>query len=110
MEARRRAEQIEDGEKLARGWCVGSERFRQELLEQVTTLAQSRFAGPEWRETTEKKAERILSEDATGNSATCFPGVTNPSSWTAAAIAILRPFAITSGARKVARARHQKSD
>ena len=63
MEARRKAEQTEEGEKLPRGWCVGSDRFRQELLEQMTTMAQSRFAGPEWRETNEKKAERLLSEE-----------------------------------------------
>jgi putative transposase len=66
MEARRKAEQTEEGEKLPRGWCVGSDRFRQELLEQMTTMAQSRFAGPEWRETNEKKAERILSEELNG--------------------------------------------
>ena len=29
-------------------------------------MAQSKFAGPEWRETTEKKAERILSEELNG--------------------------------------------
>jgi hypothetical protein len=32
----------------------------------MTTMAQSRFAGPEWRETNEKKAERILSEELNG--------------------------------------------
>jgi hypothetical protein len=45
------------------GWCVGSEQFRQELLEQMTTLAQSRFADRSGGKFTEKKAERILREE-----------------------------------------------
>ena len=45
------------------GWCVGSEQFRQDLLLQMTSLAGSKFTGPEWRETAEKKAERIVAEE-----------------------------------------------
>jgi hypothetical protein len=43
-------EQFSEGQKLLRGWCVANEQFRQELLEQMTALAQSRFAGPESRQ------------------------------------------------------------
>ena len=42
---------------------MGSEQFRQELLLQMTSLASSKFTGPEWRETAEKKAERIVAEE-----------------------------------------------
>ncbi len=63
MEARRKAEQTGDFRVLPRGWCVGSEQFRQELLLQMTALVGSKYAGPEWRETAEKKAERILAEE-----------------------------------------------
>jgi hypothetical protein len=63
MEARRKAELTGDFSTLPRGWCVGSEQFRQELLLQMSTLQGSKFAGPEWKETAEKKAERILAEE-----------------------------------------------
>ena len=43
MEARRRAEGM--GEFEPKGWCLGSEAFRQELLAQVSQLASSRHAG-----------------------------------------------------------------
>ena len=48
---------------LPRGWRLGSEQFRQELLLQLTTVRGSKFAGPEWQETARKKAERILAEE-----------------------------------------------
>jgi putative transposase len=63
MEARRKAERTGDFSALPRGWCLGSEEFRQELLLQMTSLPGSRFGGPEWRESSEKKAERILAEE-----------------------------------------------
>jgi putative transposase len=63
MEARRKAEETDDFRALPRGWCIGSEQFRQELLLQMTTVQGSKFAGPEWKETAEKKAERILAEE-----------------------------------------------
>jgi hypothetical protein len=47
MEARRRAEGT--GEFEPKGWCLGSEEFRQELLAQVSRLASSRHAGEEIR-------------------------------------------------------------
>ncbi len=63
MEARRKAEATGDLSEMPRGWCLGSEEFRQELLLQMTTAQGSKFAGPEWKETGEKKAERILSQE-----------------------------------------------
>jgi hypothetical protein len=45
---------------MHRGWCVDSEEFRQELLLQMTTVQGSKFAGPEWTETGQKKAERMV--------------------------------------------------
>ena len=63
MEARRKTEHSGDLRVLPRGWCVGSEEFRQELLLQMTTLGGSKFGGPEWRETAEKKAEGILADE-----------------------------------------------
>lgn len=64
MEARRKAEQSGSGAALPRGWSLGSEQFRQELLAQMTTLRGSKYGGPEWRETMAKKAERILAEES----------------------------------------------
>jgi putative transposase len=66
MEARRKAEQTGDLSVLPRGWCLGSEQFRQELLLQMTTVQGSKFAGPEWKQTGQKKAELILAEELQG--------------------------------------------
>jgi putative transposase len=63
MEARHSLERAGDCSTLPRGWCLGTEQFRQELLQQMTTLAGSKFGGLEWRETSEKKAERIIAEE-----------------------------------------------
>jgi putative transposase len=63
MEARRKAEATGGFKTLPRGWCMGSEQFRQELLLQMTSVQGSKFAGPEWKETAEKKAEGILAEE-----------------------------------------------
>jgi len=57
MEARRRAEGT--GEFEPKGWCLGSEEFRQELLAQVSQLANSRHAGEEIRESALAKAQQI---------------------------------------------------
>ena len=66
MEARRKTEQTGDLSFLPRGWCLGSEQFRQELLLQMTTVQGSKFAGPEWKQTGQKKAELILAEEMQG--------------------------------------------
>ena len=63
MEARRKNEETGQSEPPAWGWCLGSEEFRQELLQQMTVLPPHPYAGPEWKETSAKKAERILAEE-----------------------------------------------
>ena len=60
----RRAQET-DGEfkAIRRGWCLGDEAFRKELLESIHTRAtESHHAGTR-RETTEEKARRILNEE-----------------------------------------------
>jgi REP element-mobilizing transposase RayT len=63
MEARRQAEAKANSNLVDRGWCLGSDQFRQELLLQMTTLSESKFGGPEWYESSENKAQRILHEE-----------------------------------------------
>ena len=64
LEARRRAEEPDaDPAEYPSGWCMGSEAFREELLRQMTTAGDHNYGGPEWRETGEKTAQRILSEE-----------------------------------------------
>jgi putative transposase len=61
MEARRRAEG--SGEYEPKGWCLGSEEFRQELLAQVSELAGPEHRGEDIRQSAQEKAERILQEE-----------------------------------------------
>jgi hypothetical protein len=61
MEARRRAEGA--GEYEPKGWCLGSEAFRPELLAQVNELATPKDAGEEIRQSAFAKAERIAQEE-----------------------------------------------
>lgn len=64
LEARRQSEQAENVTELPPSdWCVGSEEFRQELLQQMTALPAHKYGGREWQETAEKKARRILAEE-----------------------------------------------
>ena len=64
MEARRISDQAESLDELPScAWCVGSEQFRQELLLQMSTVSLRSYAGPEWQESAEKKACRILDEE-----------------------------------------------
>jgi hypothetical protein len=63
MEERRRDEP-DAWEAIRRGWCLGEERFRQELLEQMSEpMGQRYYGGVERQETEEAKAERILAEE-----------------------------------------------
>jgi hypothetical protein len=63
LEARRRAEASEDYQSIRRGWCLGDEAFRKELLAQVNEgLGQYHF-GPERAESQTVKAERIVQEE-----------------------------------------------
>jgi putative transposase len=61
MEARRRAEG--KGGYEPAGWCLGSEEFRQELLDQVSELAGPEHRGEDIRQSAQQKAERIVQEE-----------------------------------------------
>lgn len=59
----RRVEDTTDSNYLRRGWCVGDEQFRSELLEKVGSEARSHHFGEEIREASESKAVRIVDEE-----------------------------------------------
>jgi hypothetical protein len=63
MEVRRAAEEGEEFGPLERGWCVGSEEFRKELLAQMK--AGPEHYGQEIRESGEEKARRMVQEELT---------------------------------------------
>ncbi len=63
LEGRRAAEDATDYKSLRRGWCLGGESFRQELLDGVHTRATESHHAAMRRETTEEKARRILNEE-----------------------------------------------
>ena len=62
MEARRRAEAEPDYDPYRNGWWIGSEEFRQELLEQVGQRASPAHRGPEIQQSDLAKAQRIVRE------------------------------------------------
>ena len=45
-----------------RGWCIGAEQFREELLAQVHGRIGPNHFGPERRESAEQRGRRIVSE------------------------------------------------
>ena len=53
----------EELKPLRRGWCLGSEQFRQEMLERMDGKLRENHSGELHRETAEQKANRILSEE-----------------------------------------------
>ena len=61
VEGRRRAEG--PGEYEPAGWCLGSEEFRQELLEQVSHQARLGHVREEVHQSAQVKAERIIREE-----------------------------------------------
>lgn len=50
-------------EALRRGWCLGSEPFRQEMLERMDGKLGENHSGELHRETAERRANRILAEE-----------------------------------------------
>ena len=54
------AEEQGDWKRLRRGWCWGSEEFREGLLEMIGEKQGQQHHGVELRESAEQKAERIL--------------------------------------------------
>jgi putative transposase len=64
MEERRTQEDDEEQWKhLRRGWCLGSEAFRGQMLAMMTGQLGEYHSGELRRETAEAKAERIISEE-----------------------------------------------
>ncbi|MBI3849864.1 MAG: transposase [Verrucomicrobia bacterium] len=63
MEERRQGDEPEDWKALRRGWCLGEERFRKELLEQMGERMGAHHGGAERNETARAKAERIVVEE-----------------------------------------------
>jgi REP element-mobilizing transposase RayT len=63
MEERRRVDEPGEWKAVRRGWCLGDERFRQELLEQMGRKMGRHHGGEERRETEEARAERILAQE-----------------------------------------------
>jgi hypothetical protein len=63
MEMRRWEEQPEEWKKVRRGWCLGNDSFRKELLAQMAEQAGDSHYGEELRESAEAKAQRIVAEE-----------------------------------------------
>ena len=63
LETRRAQEDADEFKPIRRGWCLGSETFRKELLESAHTRATESHHAQTRRETTEEKARRILNEE-----------------------------------------------
>jgi len=63
MEERRRRDEPGPWKSVERGWCLGDEEFRQELLEQMEPKLGRHHGGPERQETAESRAERLLAEE-----------------------------------------------
>ena len=66
LEQRRELEQArenEDWKRLRRGWCWGSEAFREEMLERIGEQRSGQHHGEELHESDEQKAEWIVTED-----------------------------------------------
>jgi REP element-mobilizing transposase RayT len=63
LELRRASEELERLEELVGGWCLGSEEFRHELLEQMNERKGAEHYGAEIRESATDKAERLVKEE-----------------------------------------------
>ena len=64
MEARRLEEADEEALKaFRRGWFIGSEAFRKQMLEQMEDKLGDHHSGEQRRETAQAKAERIIAEE-----------------------------------------------
>ena len=63
MEERRAEERSAQWKAVRRGWCLGEEQFRRELLEQVDKRAGAHHYGEEIGQSAEGKARRIIAEE-----------------------------------------------
>jgi len=63
LEERRGAEEGEEFKPIRRGWCLGEEKFRQELLAQMSERMGAEHYGEERAQKAEAKAEQIIAEE-----------------------------------------------
>ena len=63
LEERRGAEEGEEFKPIRRGWCLGEEKFREELLTQMSERMGAEHYGEERAETAEALAELIIAEE-----------------------------------------------
>jgi REP element-mobilizing transposase RayT len=63
MEERRQRDEPGQWKGVERGWCLGDEEFRQELLGQMEPKLGRHHGGPERQETAALRAERLLAEE-----------------------------------------------
>jgi hypothetical protein len=63
LDARRGAEEGDEWQKIRRGWYLGEEIFRQELLAQMSQRLGAEHYGEERTERAEAVAERIIAEE-----------------------------------------------
>jgi len=63
MELRRWEDRPEQWRQVRRGWCLGDEAFRKELLAQMNERVGDAHYGEELRESAEEKAGRIVGEE-----------------------------------------------
>lgn len=68
FERRMEAQRLEPGDErglkaLRRGWCLGSEEFRKQMLEKIDGHLGEHHSGELRRESAEQKAERIIAEE-----------------------------------------------
>jgi hypothetical protein len=63
LEARRGAEEGEEFKPIRRGWCLGEETFRQELLARMGERMGPEHYGEERALTAEARAEQIIAEE-----------------------------------------------
>ena len=63
LEERRGAEEGEEFKPIRRGWCLGEEKFREELLTQMSERMGAKHYGEERAETAEALAELIIAEE-----------------------------------------------
>jgi hypothetical protein len=63
LEERRGADEGEEFKPIRRGWCLGEETFREELLTQMSERMGAEHYGEERAATAEALAERIIAEE-----------------------------------------------
>jgi putative transposase len=63
MEQRRREDLGEEWRSIRRGWCLGEEAFREELLAQISGRMGEHHYGMERKESAEERAEGIVMEE-----------------------------------------------